>query len=162
MIDRPTTEVPLSSSNSRSLQNIGVSNIVGRESDRVSSYGALSIQETNQPRYFDHFELEPWAVSHIMHSMSPTHPMCIFASLQRSSPTRPGRVEVSVERRRPRGILKRTWPSCGRVSSWVMPIASHSRNFRLTGISLTATAPRPQPGNTVNPMEDWSKYPPLV
>jgi hypothetical protein len=141
MIDRPTTEVPLSSSNSRSLQNIGVSNVVGRESDRVSSYGVLSIQETNQPRYLDHFELEPWAVSHIMHSMSPTHPMCIFASLQRSSPTRPGRVEVSVERRRPRGILKRTWPSCGRVSSWDMPVAKPStdRNILESDCSASTT-----------------------
>lgn len=109
LIDRPTTAVPCSSSSSSVLQNIGVSNAVGR----VRIYGPHFVGTSP---WLDSLSMtsNSWAQasSHIIHKINPTHPLCNPCARHALRPKREGRDDVRVESVIVRGSVKRVYPSC--------------------------------------------------
>lgn len=58
------------------------------------------------PRYSNHFEDGPFAVSHIMHKIKPTQPSFSFILFHFSSPKIGSKLDVRVDRVKERGIVK--------------------------------------------------------
>lgn len=109
-VDRLTTDVPWSSLRSSGLQNIGVSNAVGR----VRIYGPHFIFTLSWPCPSPSMISNSCAhaSSHIMHKINPTQPLCNPYACHASKPKRAGSGDVRVDRVIERGRVKRVYPSC--------------------------------------------------
>ena len=110
LTDRPTTDVPWSSTSSSVLQNIGVSNVVGR----VRIYGPHFVCMLSWPCPPPSMTSNSCAhaSSHIIHKINPTQPLCNPCARHASKPKREGRGDVRVESVIVRGRVKRVYPSC--------------------------------------------------
>jgi hypothetical protein len=110
LIELPTTEVPLRSSRSSALQNIGVSNVVGR----VRIYGPHFVCTLSWrcPAPSMTSNSCAHASSHIIHKINPTQPLCNPCACHASKPKREGRGDDRVESVIVRGRVKRVYPSC--------------------------------------------------
>jgi hypothetical protein len=101
---------------------MGVLNEVGRDAvDKLNTRKSKQkiAEKHNEPKYPAHLELGPWASSHIMQSINPTHPFPNWNFVHNCSPSKAGRAEVRVERIRVRGIVNSVWPSCYLTLGWV-------------------------------------------
>jgi hypothetical protein len=115
----------------------------------------------NAPRYSNHFEDGPFAASHIMHRIKPTHPSANFMFFHASSPKIDGNLDVRVDRVNDRGIVQRVCPSCHFPASLEFSESLLVRDVELTGTSLIAIAPRPpsEAGKVVISNEETSIEP---
>jgi len=135
LIDRPTTDVPWSSSSSSALQNIGVSNVVGR----VRIYGPhfVCTSSWSCPPPSMSANSCAHASSHIMHKINPTQPLCNLCERHASKPKRAGRRDVLVESVIVRGRVKRGYPSCRIRITFEQWLAQNDDTKSLSAATLT-------------------------
>lgn len=127
-IDLHTTDVPWSSSSSSAVQNIGVSNVIGR----VRIYGPhfVCTSSWHSPPSMTSDSCAH-ASSHIIHKINPTQPLCNPCACHASMPKREGRGDVRVESVIVRGRVKRVYPSCQVYTvfeGWLAKLPTGHRN----------------------------------